>query len=116
MIKHKRILQKPPTPAQNISSLIPQIGKFSPILESVNNQTENILTEPNISEHNNPTVVMATPHPQNLRVKKLSEVIITDNNAQPKLKTQTGFAINSVVLCPSLYLYHGGLRRDDLME
>ena len=116
MIQHKSFPHKPPHQQKLFHTQLHQLGICLPYQNLKNPQTYNTLTTPNLTENNNLPVVMATPHPQNLRVKKLSEVIITDNNAQPKLKTQTGFAINSVVLCPSLYLYNGGLRRDDLME
>ena len=59
---------------------------------------------------------MATPHPRTLREKNFPEVIIPDHNVQPKLKAQTGFVRNIVVLCPSLYIYHDEVSRDDLME
>ena len=59
---------------------------------------------------------MDAPHPFNLIVKKLPEVTIPGHNLQPKLKTQAGFVINSVTLCPSIYLYHDKVRIDYLME
>ena len=59
---------------------------------------------------------MATPHPSTLRVNNFPELIIPDHNVQPKLKAQAGFVRNSLVLCPSLYLYHDEVRRYDLME
>ena len=59
---------------------------------------------------------MATTNPCTLRGNNIPEVIITDHNVQPKLKAQAGFVGKSVVLCPSLYVYHNKLRRHDLME
>ena len=59
---------------------------------------------------------MATPYNCTFRGNNLLEVIIPDHNVQPKLKAQTGFVRNIVVLCPSFYLYHDKERRDDLME
>ena len=50
---------------------------------------------------------MASPNSLTLRGNQLPEVIIIDHNARPKLKSHTGFMKMSVVLCPSLYTYHG---------
>ena len=83
---------------------------------NVNIQTENILTAPNIPEQKNPPVLVATPHPCNFILNKLLGVIIPDHNAQPKLKTRSGFVRNSVSLCPSLYIYHDGFRIDELIK
>ena len=89
---------------------------MSPISESLNHQTENTLTAPNIPEHNDPPIVMASTHPRNLIGNKCPEVVITDHNVQPKLKSQAGFVRNSVLLCPRIYLNHNEVKRDDLME
>ena len=59
---------------------------------------------------------MATTHPINLKGKNFPELIIPDHKVKPKLKAQTYFVIKSVVLCPSLYIYHDEVRIDDLME
>ena len=59
---------------------------------------------------------MAIPHPCTLIGNQLPEAIITDHNVQPKLKSQEVFVRKSVVLCPSLYIYHTGVRTDDPME
>ena len=59
---------------------------------------------------------MATPHPITLRGNQLEEVTIPYHNVQPKLKTQAGFARKSVVLFPSLNIYHDEVSRDYLME
>ena len=59
---------------------------------------------------------MATPHLCTLRGNNFTGVIITYHNVQQKLKAQAGFVGKSVVFCPSLYIYHNKLRRDDLME
>ena len=105
-----------PPPAQTIPPSLPPIGNLSTISKSVNPQTENILTAQNLLEQNNPPVVMDIPHPCTLRGKKSPELIITDNNVQPKLKTQAGFVRKIVVLCPFLYLYRDEVRRYDLIE
>ena len=55
---------------------------------------------------------MAAQHTCTLRGKQLSDVIITDNIAKPKLKAQSGFLKNSVALCPNLHIYHDELKRD----
>ena len=59
---------------------------------------------------------MASTHPRTLRGNKFPEVVITDHNVQPKLKSQEGLTKNSVVLCPRLYIYHDEVGRDDLAE
>ena len=89
---------------------------MSPILKSVNPQIYNTHTAPNITEQNNPPVVMAATHPCNFIGKTFPEVIIPDHNLQQKFKAQAGFMVISVVLCPSLYLYRYEVSRDDLME
>ena len=110
MIQHKIFLTPPPPPEQTLPP------SLTPISESVNPQTENTLTAPNLPEQNNPPVVVATKYPRILRGKNLPEVIIPDHNFQHKLKAQVGFVRKSVLLCPSLYLYHDEVRRDGLME
>ena len=46
----------------------------------------------------------------------LPEVIFLHHNVHTKLKSQAGFVRKSVVLFASLYIYHGKVRRDDLMK
>ena len=59
---------------------------------------------------------MSTSHPCNLRVNKISGVIVPDHNVQTKFKAQAGFLKNSMILYPSTYIYHDEVRRDELME
>ena len=64
MVNHST--QNPPAqntpPEQTFTPLLPPIGNLFPISEIVKPQTENTLTSPNPPEHNNPPVVMDTPH------------------------------------------------------
>ena len=59
---------------------------------------------------------MYNPHPSNLRVNQLPEVIITDHNITPKFKAQSNFVRNIVVFCINLYPYHGEVNIDELIE
>ena len=112
-----RILHMKNTPlVQTLPSSLPPIGNLSLISYSENTQTYNTLTSPKLPEHNNPPVVMADTHPVTLRGNNFPEAIITDHNVQPKFKAQAGFMRNSVVLCPSLYIYHDEVSWDDPIE
>ena len=58
---------------------------------------------------------MTNPHPCTSRGNQLLDVIILDHNVRPKVKAQAGTVINSVALCPNLYIYDDEVRRYDLI-
>ena len=80
-------------PSQTNSSSLPPIGNLSPISEIANPQTENIITTPNIPDHNNLPVVVSNPQPRNLKGKQFPRVIVTDHKVQLKLNAQSDFLI-----------------------
>ena len=116
MIQHKSFPHKPPHQKKLFHTQLHQLGICLLYQNFKTPQTYNTLTTPNLTENNNPPVVMATPHTRTSRGNNLTEVIIPDQNVQPKLKAQAGFVRKSVVLCPRLYLYHDEVRRYELME
>ena len=59
---------------------------------------------------------MDTPNPHTLILKQFPEVNISHHNVQTKFKAQAGFVRNIVELCPSQYIYHDKVMRDEPME
>ena len=80
------------------------------------NESESNKSVPPDTNNIVPTSVPITPQP--LRGKQLPKVIIPDHSETfvPELKVQKGFAKCSVVVCPSIFLYHDVSTKDKLLE